>query len=82
MILDPNGGVGDGCNNINKLVSGAIALFAFNSNDECTGIDRCNKAAVAGAVGCLIYTDLIVLFFLNIMIVVLAYLLFPALWKE
>ena len=45
----------DGCTDLAKNVTGAVVLFAFSAADNCSSLIRCNRAAQAGATGCLIY---------------------------
>ncbi|CAF0768404.1 unnamed protein product [Adineta ricciae] len=56
VVNDPNGtNSDDGCNGPSIVVMGAVVLFHFQDNDQCGTAVRCNKAAVQGAIGCLIY---------------------------
>ncbi|UJR29597.1 hypothetical protein I4U23_010814 [Adineta vaga] len=57
VVHDPNRGLNDGCNGINNptAVIGAVVLFSFKSQDTCGSAFRCNAAAAAEAIGCLVY---------------------------
>ncbi|UJR24182.1 hypothetical protein I4U23_027148 [Adineta vaga] len=57
VVNDPNRGLNDGCNGINNptTVIGAVVLFSYNVQDTCSSFFRCNAAAEAHAIGCLMY---------------------------
>lgn len=45
----------DGCLGPSRAVRGAVVLYRFNSQDRCNSTVRCDRAAEAGAIGCLLY---------------------------
>jgi len=53
--LASNSTTSDGCFGLAKSVLGAVVLFAYSSADSCGSAVRCDKAALAGATGCLLY---------------------------
>jgi hypothetical protein len=53
--LDFDGTTANGCFNLSQSVEGAVVFFLFSDEDWCTAVSRCNKAANAGAIGCLFY---------------------------
>ncbi|CAF4857197.1 unnamed protein product [Rotaria sp. Silwood1] len=55
VVNNPQATVNDGCSGPDKNVTGAVVLYAFNNADGCNSAVRCNRAAQAGATGCLIY---------------------------
>ncbi|CAF2812166.1 unnamed protein product [Rotaria sp. Silwood2] len=55
VVNDPQATANDGCNGPTKSVAGAVVLYAYNIGDLCNSAVRCNKAAAAGATGCLLY---------------------------
>lgn len=52
--LDPNRRVNDGCSGPAKPVSGFVVLFFYSPEDTCYDATRCDLAADAGAIGCLV----------------------------
>ncbi|CAF4155643.1 unnamed protein product [Rotaria sp. Silwood2] len=55
VVNDPQATVSDGCNGPAKSIAGAVVLYKFSAGDSCGSTGRCNKAASAGATGCLLY---------------------------
>ncbi|CAF3304435.1 unnamed protein product [Rotaria socialis] len=55
VVNDRQATVNDGCSDPVKPVTGAVVLYSYNPADTCNSAVRCDKAADAGASGCLIY---------------------------
>ncbi|CAF1482172.1 unnamed protein product [Rotaria magnacalcarata] len=55
VVNDRQAAVNDGCSGPVKPVTGAVVLYSYNPADTCNSAVRCDKAAEAGASGCLIY---------------------------